>query len=209
MIFCLLALYLLTDATAVPAQPSGLPHRFEITPFGGYSWTFARSACFGATCGDLDIKSSGFWGLAFDVNGLIPGGQLEFLYNRQDSKLTYSGLGFREDVTDIAVEYYHVGILRAVPMNGVLPFGGATFGATRFNYKDGALGDDWKFSVIVSGGAKVYASERLGLRFQARLPITILSGGAGLGCGLGGCYTTVGGFGIGQIDLSAGLAILL
>ncbi|MCK5619955.1 MAG: hypothetical protein KAJ17_11165, partial [Candidatus Krumholzibacteria bacterium] len=64
------------------------------------------------------------------------------------------------------------------------------------------------FSMIFGLGAKIYATDRIGLRVQARLPFTFISGGAGIGCGTGGCYTTVGGSGIAQFDVSAALMLM-
>jgi hypothetical protein len=59
--------------------------------------------------------------------------------------------------------------------------------------------------VIPGIGVKYYASERIALRGQLDLPISFL--GAGVGFGTGGL--SVGGWGITQIGVSAGLSLLL
>jgi len=183
-------------------------HKVEITPFGGYVWTVSRSFSDGINRGDLDIKSSGFYGIALDLN-VKPGTQLELLYQRQDSDLTFKSGGFKETLTDLAVEYWHIGAVGGIRRENVQPFTGLTLGGTRYDFKTAGFEDMWKFSVILQLGAKLYINERIGLRLQGRMPYTFLSGGVGLGCGTGGCYTSVGGTGIAQFDVSAALMILL
>jgi opacity protein-like surface antigen len=212
-----------TSALAQGRQPQRIvvkekrQTKLEIAGYYGYSWTFSRHVCGVRECGDIDVKSSGFWGIEVDINA-APGMQVALLYNRQDSDITFRRpIGVTETVTDVAVEYYHVGVLKGVPMGKVMPFGGGTLGATRYAYgavRDDSgnpvnVSDDWKFSFIFMGGAKVYLSDRLGLRFQGRLPFTIWSGGLSIGCGFGGCGGGVSGYGVAQIDLSAGLMLLL
>lgn len=186
-------------------------HRLEITPFGGYSWTFSRSFYdpISNRNGEVDIKSGGFWGVELDFNAQ-PDKALALLYQRQDSKLTFKSAGIRNEVADLAVEYWQIGGVGGMPQGNVTPFGMFTLGGTRYILKGQGFSDDtWKFSFIFGLGAKVYVSEKVGLRIQGRLPWTIFSGGAGIGCGSGGCYTSIGGTGIAQIDVSAGLMILL
>jgi len=191
---------------------SSAQHTAEITPFGGYVWTFSREAFYGTTGGKVDISDSGFWGVAVDIN-VRPGGFLHLLYQRQDADLTFStygGINIAPQAarTPIGVEYWQIGGVGGMPQGNILPFTSLSLGATRYILKDFNQ-DEWKFSIILGLGAKVYANDRLGLRVQARMPWTIFSGGAGIGCGGGGCYTTFGGTGIAQIDVSAGLMILL
>jgi len=194
------------------SQP--LDHKFEITPFGGYSWTFARRVTFGypeSVTGDLDIEDSPFWGVEVDVT-LQPGAQLVLLYSRQDSELTFKSTpgGIKRDITGMSVEYFQIGGLGGVKQGPTLPFGMITLGATRYGYKDLLAADDtWKFSMILGFGAKYYPTQRIGLRAQVRLPFTFVSSGGGIGCGFNGCYATVGGSGIAQIDVSLGLMILM
>jgi hypothetical protein len=177
-------------------------HRLELHVFGGYAFTFSRRVC--SPCGDLDIKDSGFWAIAADIN-VQPFTQLELLYNRQDSKLIFrpDPGGIRREA-DIAVEYWHIGGLRGIPQGNLMPFGSLTLGATRYNLKDSTFSDEWKFSMILGVGAKFYPNDRLGVRVQARLPFTFTS--TYLGFGPGGAM--VGGTGIAQFDLSGGLFLM-
>lgn len=195
--------------------PSGtaMAHAVEIGAHGGYVWTFSRSVYYplvdGTIDGKFDIGSGGFWGITADFN-VRPGTQLELLYNRQDSKVTFQPrLGIKQDIVDVNVEYWHVGALYGVRRGDVMPFGSMTFGATRVDYAGSAYSDTWKFSIIFGLGAKAYVNDRFGVRVQGRLPFTFVDGGFGLGCGTGsGCYTTVGGTGITQIDVSGGAFLM-
>lgn len=188
-----------------PPAPTAPTHKFEIHGLYGYMWTTSRSATYGLSYGALDIDGSGYWGLALDIN-LHSLAQLELLYTRQDSKLVYRS-GFDSNEWDIAVEYFQIGMVKGLQQGKVMPFTSVTLGATRFSSDDSVSGDDWLFSMILGLGAKVYLGERMGLRFQGRLPFSFTSTGIGLGFGTGGSYVTVGGTGILQTELSAGLFI--
>jgi len=219
MALVLLSLFAMLGETSARAQ-SGSPggnsptpaRRAEISPFGGYVWTTSREVYYnrGGSWTRLDIKDSGFWGVALDVN--LPSGrtQVELLYQRQDSQMTHEDTGYgTRKLSDMAVEYYQIGGLRGVRRGKVMGFGGYTLGATHLIYDDKRFENDWKFSMIFSLGAKAYVNDRFGLRVQGRLPFTLSKAGSGLGCGPNDCYSTVGGAGVGQIDVSAGLLILI
>lgn len=186
-------------------------HRVEINAFGGYRFTFSRRVCSPLECGDVDIKDQGFWGVELDIN-VQPYTQLALLYDRQTSTVTFRpdfNARPKEDVVEVITEYWHIGGLRGIQQGAVMPFGSFTLGATRYNFKTTLLDDEWKFSVILGLGAKIYASDRLGLRIQGRLPLTFTSGSFGIGCGTGGCGTLIGGTGIGQLDFSGGVMLML
>ena len=183
-----------TTPTTTPPPPPVPEHRFELGGQYGYVWTFERDG--------VDIDDSPFWAASLDFN-VHPFMQLELLYRRQDADMVVKG--FDTQTAPISVEYYHIGLVRAIKRGPkVMPFTVLTLGATRFNDKDSSS-DDWKFSVIPGIGVKYYASARIALRFQADLPISFLGGGVGFGTG----GVSVGGWGVTQIGVSAGLAILL
>ena len=177
---------------AQPKQPE--PHKFEITGQYGYVWTFEYSG--------VDIKDSSFWAASVDFN-VHPFAQLELLYRRQDTDMVVKGL--TTQTFPISVEYFHIGLVKAIKRSPkAMPYTVLTLGASRFNDKD-LSSDEWKFSVIPGIGVKYYASERIALRCQADLPISFLGGGVGFGTG----GVSVGGWGITQIGVSAGLSLLL
>lgn len=200
---------------AAGGAPVVLEHKVEIIPFGGYSWTWSRSVSTFEpppdSFGDLDISSGGFWGIYLDFN-VQPQWQLSLLYRRQDAKLTFKNqIGTKTDLSDVSVEYIHIGGVTGMTFGQVRGFTTVTIGATRFAFgtpnepKIAQADDLWKFSAIVGLGAKFYINERIGLRGQASLPVSFMGGGVGIGTG----GVTVGGYGITQTDLLAGLIIML
>jgi hypothetical protein len=190
------------------ATSAGHARKFEITPLVNYVWTSKMSAYIDDKSGDLDIGNSMSWGVAVDID-IHPEAQLELLYNRQDSYLeflTYPG-GIQEWKGDLAVEYYQIGGLYRRPVDQAEPFFLMSLGATRFAPKDNQYSDEWKFSVIFGLGAKVWVSDRVGLRFQGRVLMPMLWSSAGFWCGTGGCGVGYGGgSAMLQGDLGIGLA---
>jgi hypothetical protein len=185
-------------------------HKIEITPLGGYVWTVSRDGYFDNVQGSLDLESGGYWGIAVDINLPKQGAQLELLYRRQDTELTWKPRsGIKESFGDVGVEYWQIGMVGGVQKDKVMPFTMFTLGATHYDFKSASIDSEWKFSMIFGLGAKIYMSQRIALRLQGSMPFTFTSGGAGVGCSFGGCYPTVGGSGIFQFDLTAGIAILI
>lgn len=179
--------------------------KVEIVPFGGYVWSFSKDFYYNVS-GQLDFKDSGYFGVNVDVN-VRPGGQLRLTYRRQDTTAQFRSALLAEPFdTDGAIEYWHIGGIAGVPRNNVLPYGMVTLGGTRYL----AQGDDiWKFSMIFGLGAKIYTSGKFGLQVQASFPFTFINGGGSISCGGGGCFTSVGGTGLGQFDVGGGLVISL
>ena len=176
-------------------------HRFEIIPMYGYVWTVSRSATYSGYGGDFDLKNGDFWGVALDINAK-PGVQVRLLYRRQDTQMTWKQAGITEDLGDIGVEYWHIGAVGGMRNGNVMPYTSLTLGTTRYILD---YGDEWKFSIILSLGAKVYLNERIGLMVGGQMPFTFTD--AFLGIGTGGM--SIGGTGIVQLDLVAGLIIAI
>lgn len=177
-------------------------HKLEIIPEYGYVWTVSRSATYNGFGGDMDLKNSPFWGVAVDINAK-PGVQARLLYRRQDTQVTWKSQGTTEDVGDIGVEYWHIGGIGGMTNGNVMPFTGLTLGATRY-IVDG-FDDEWKFSIILSIGAKVYLNERIGLMVSGQMPYTFTDAFVGIGGG----GVSIGGYGVAQFDVLAGLIIML
>lgn len=221
-----MALLLACDAGAALAQGRGgrrsnpgwgfqpLAHRAEIAGYYGYSWLSdyevqVRLPDNSLETGKLDVKSSDFWGVELNVN-VRPGAQVALVYNRTDSQLEFrpNRLGeAKRDLGDIAVEYWHIGGYSGIARGNVMPFGGLTLGATRFST---SVDDAWKFSLTPQLGVKIFPHPKIGIRGQARLPITIIEGGLGFGFSSGGgSFVSVGGYGMFQFDVSGGIMILI
>ena len=190
--------------------------KFEITPFYGYMFAGKITGYYG----DLNIRDNGMYGLMVDIS-LKPGMQLELYYSRTDTRvdfLEYRGPTYQ--LTDASVNYFQIGVLRTVKqMKNIQIFGVGTLGAMllsptgdgynetpeKYTYEDW-----WFFSFTMGGGAKIFLSEKIALRFDGRLmvPITWAGGGFMVGSGGGGFYLG-GGSAILQASLTAGLVIAL
>lgn len=190
-----------TTATTAYKPTSVKAPRLDIIPMGGYVWTLSQSATYGFQNGDIDIKSGAFYGLAVDIYA-VPYVQIRLLYRRQDSQLTFKTAGVTNNVSDIAVEYWHIGAIKGMQKGKVKPFTGLSLGGTRFAIESE---DNWKFSMIFSLGAKVYLNDRLGLLVAGQMPFSF----TGAFVGVGGGGVSIGGTGIAQFDVGAGLIITL
>jgi hypothetical protein len=190
-----------TTGTVASKPKQARAPRLDIIPMGGYVWTLSQSATYNLNSGDIDIKSGGFYGLAVDIYAM-PFMQVRLLYRRQDSQLTFKRGGITEELGDVAVEYWHVGAIKGMQKGKVKPFTGLSLGATRFDFD---REDDWKFSIILSLGAKIYLNDKIGVMVAGQMPFSFT--GAFVGIGTGG--VSLGGTGIAQFDVAAGLIITL
>jgi hypothetical protein len=199
---------LLVRAPVVQAQQQ--PRMIEIAPFYGYQLGGNSTV----REGDLDLESGSNVGFTVDVtlleerDGIV---QLEFFYSRQMTTLQLRpyGTGVREDLADLAIEYYHGGLLYLFKTDHVVrPFGSVTLGGTRAAPEGSSLGDEWYVSFAFAGGAKAIGKSGIGVRFQGRLLMPILSSSSGIWCGFpGGCGVNVGGHVTVQADVQAGLIV--
>jgi hypothetical protein len=216
MILIVLALALVFDFTSAMAQRRGggrgggssnwygqaPSSKAELYFLGGYAWTVSQDAVVGNQPGKIDITNAEFWGIAADIN-VRPEAQLTLLYRRQESDIVFKYSGLTENLSPVALEYYQIGAVSGIQRGNVRPFTSVTLGASRFAFED--YDDSWKFAVIFGLGAKVYLNEKIALRVQGNLPISITDGFVGVGTG----GLSLGGTGITQFDLYAGIGILL
>ena len=166
--------------------------KVEITPFYGYQFGGGLDV----VRGQLSIPSSGVYGFTFDVR-VRDNAMVEFLYLRQDTELKFQsgGVGPKEELFDMAVEYYHGGGVLEFGEGQARPYVALGVGATRLAPKAEAIGSEWRFSASFGGGVKVFPSEHIGFRFEGRLLVPFWGSGFSIGCGgPGGCYTGVSGY---------------
>ena len=166
-------------------------------------WTVSRSATYDARSGDLDLKSNEYFGIAADIYA-VPAMQFRLLYRRQETQLTFkqAGTGIVEDITDMTVEFWHLGVVKGIRKGNVRPFTAFTLGGTNFKYESQS---DWKFSMILGLGAKVYVHPKIGILVAGNAAVSFTD--AFLGIGTGG--VSVGGTGIWQFDVTGGLILTL
>jgi hypothetical protein len=188
----------------------------ELSFYADYVWTSSLSASIpdgsgGFRPGNLDIKDNPAFGIALDIE-VRPGTQVELFYQRQDSETEFrpSTIGApTETGFDLATSYYHIGALQGYRRGQWMPFTGLTLGATSFDPQGASEGTEWKFSFGFHAGAKVYLTDRIGLRMHGRAFSSLLDSSAGLWFGTGGVSVGVGGSALWQWDLGGGIVILL
>ena len=160
----LLALLLALPVAA--AAQSG----FEITPMAGYrlsgSITSYDDHGFSEDT-DLEVEESPVYGVVFD----IPLGyrwQLELLANQQQSNFNTDRGIFDdpENLGDVDIEFYHVGLLYSWGRGQVNPFFTASLGLARIEPEFADAED--QFSGSIAGGVKLFFSDNVGLRLEGR-----------------------------------------
>ena len=175
----------------------------EITPFGGFR-VFGSLPLEDA---DLDLPSSPYYGVMLNVP-LDSGMQLELVYSRQSTVLRRVPLDATPptDLFDIAVEYFHFGMLFAAHLGRIHPFFDVTSGFTRFVPKEAGRNDAWALSFALGGGIKTYASSRVGFQFQTRLWASWVRSRSQIFCTPGrSCLLDLDASLVSQMDFSGGL----
>ncbi len=201
------AIALLVGLTAVPvfAQYDYDSHRFEISPFIGYQ----IGGRLQVQRGELNIKDDMKYGGSIGMY-VRPGMQIELAYVRQDTELLLKEavFGLETSVSNMSVEYFQIGGLQELRSGRVRPFGLFMLGLTHFNPKEKGRSSEWRLSFGMGAGVKVFASQHLGLRFQGRLLFPYFAEGGGIWCTApGGCFATLSGRLVVQLDFTGGLII--
>jgi outer membrane protein with beta-barrel domain len=162
----LLILALLLALPAVAAAQSG----FEITPMAGYRLSGNVTAYddrgFSEDT-DLQVDESPVYGVALD----IPLGyrwQLELFANEQQSSFSVDRGIFdpSEDLGDVDIDFYHVGLLYNWGRGQVNPFLTASIGLARIEPEFADAED--QFSASLAGGVKMFFNDNVGLRLEGR-----------------------------------------
>ena len=209
---------LLMALTLGASSGLGNAQTVEITPY--YGWQFGGG--FGVRDGSVDIKADPVFGFLVDVR-VRADAAVEFIYSRQETGLelrSTDALRPGVEFLDVNVEYFQAGGVYEFLGEGaeyfdddddkpaVRPFIVLALGATRFSPSLAGAGSDWRFSLGFGGGVKVFLSERLGFRLDARAWPTFVAGGGGFFCSLrGGCLIAFGGSASWQAGATAGLII--
>jgi hypothetical protein len=184
-----------------------VPKSIEITPFYGYQWGGGSST----REGDVNLKGASNVGVTVDMTLLEEWGdvlQFEFFLSRQSSRIELERYGGgTEDGGDLAIEYYHGGILYQFDSPNIAkPFALVSLGATRAAPAESSVGDEWYVSFAFGGGVKFLGEGPIGVRLQGRLLFPVISSSSGIWCGLpGSCGVHVGGHVAAQADVQAGL----
>lgn len=185
----ILALVFTQVNETVSAQGAG--SKLEISPYMGY----VVGGKIRVSTGDLKVVDSPNYGIFVEVP-VRRGVNAEFYYSYQPTSMNFWSLrdGTTEKLFDMDIHYFMIGGHYEYPtISNVVWFASAALGASLFSPKNSIYTDEWRFSVNLGGGAKIFFSERVGLRLQALLNIPIQWGGGGFYFGGGGSGISVGG----------------
>ncbi|NCA86794.1 MAG: hypothetical protein EOM83_14705 [Clostridia bacterium] len=173
--------------------------QIEVSPFAGYM--------FGGSLklyeGKLKAENAANYGVAVDFK-IAPDMQIELMWTQMNTEAQFNTYyGYDNLATrkfDLNVGYIQIGSVREMDFDKVHPFAVVSLGTTYFipsnvTYLDGTPTDvdsEWKFSMTVGGGAKIWISDKVGIRLQGNLMLPMFWGGAGFTVGTGGAGFTLG-----------------
>jgi len=141
--------------------------------------------------GSLKIEDGQNWGITLSKQ-IAPGMYAELMYNRLVSNITVREYGEPPYVfTKMATQYFHAGAVKELMSEGAIrPYGTGSLGATVFSDQEGHNSDVWRFSVGLGGGLKIFLSEHIGFRLQARMLVPLYFNGLWFGTGGAGVSTS-------------------
>jgi hypothetical protein len=196
----LLSTLLIASVVQVKAQ------KIELSPLIGYE----TGAYTYVTGGRLHAIGGMDFGGSMNVN--LGGGRwAELSFTQLYSSLNYESGLITNKLSDLIIDYYSAGVLQEIkPGAKVTPYGLFTLGVVNYNPSSNTYHNENKMHVSLAGGIKINASEKVGLRLQARLLLPIYYAGGYIFAGSGGSgYGVSGGFTGIQGDFTAQLVIKL
>jgi hypothetical protein len=177
----------------------------ELSPFVGYE----TGANISSSYGNLHIGDGMDFGGILNV-GMGGGRYGEFSYSHLSSYLDVESGMATTRKCDLAVDYYSLGFLQEIkPDANATPFGLFTFGIVNYRPTSGTdISSENKMHVSIAGGVKIKATEKIGIRLQARLLMPLYYAGNYFYVGTGGSGAGMSGgiHGV-QGDFTAALVI--
>jgi len=193
----------LFPVTAIAAE-------IEVTPFAGY--TMGGEFTDAVTGDSLSFDDTSSYGIMVDFKQAVDeeGGEpwIELYYSRQQTKLKADQGPFSgSPLFDVNIEYFHLGGTYGKATGKVKPFLVGTFGATHMTPKGEGLHSETKFSLSLGGGVKLYLTEHVGIRLDARWFGTLFNGSGSAFCSGGACLINVQGDVLSQYTANAGVVL--
>lgn len=189
-------------ALALIPAVSSAAQMVEVTPFAGqrYGGSFEDTN----TASKFEVGDAKSFGLLLDFDS-EPDKQIEVLLSRQDTHLATTGPFTGNPLFDLTIDYYHIGGLYMLPEGErVRPFVSGTIGLTRMAPKRSDLTTENRLSLSLGGGAKIFLTSSLGLRFDVRGIYTAINSDSAVFCS-GGCTIKVRSNGFVQTEIGAAL----
>lgn len=166
----------------------------QITAYTGYQFGSSVNTYGYHTQGRFKIKGSQDFGGMISLE-LRPSTHAEFSYTYMGTYATIERGGFpSSNLGDVDVHYYQIGGVQEttvgenVDLFGTISLGGTTFAPKDNSYVDSdgqryLLDNKTYFSVGIGGGVKLWLSDFIGVRLQARMLMPVTWGGFYFGTG--------------------------
>ncbi len=196
----ILIFLLLANIRSVQAQ------QVELSPFIGYE----TGSTVYTSLGYLYIGDGMNFGGNIDFN-IGKNRYVEISYSHMMTKLNVDD-GYNERyLFDLGVNYYSIGILKETrPLEKISPYGLLALGWVNFNPRTEDYSGENKMHVSLAGGVKIRATERIGLRLQARLLMPVFYAGTNFSAGTGGTSMNVSATSVAfQGDFTAALVFVI
>jgi hypothetical protein len=180
--------------------------RFELSPLIGYE----TGAYVNTNLGRIHASGGMDFGGSMDIN--LGGGRwAELSFTQLYSSMDYEAGMATNKLSDLIIDYYSAGILQELkPGARVTPYGLFTLGLVNYNPSSNNFRNENKMHISLAGGIKINATERIGLRLQARLLLPVYYEGGYIFAGSGGAgYGVTGGFRGVQGDFTAQMVFKL
>jgi opacity protein-like surface antigen len=201
LFLCVAACLALTMVIVRPARAAN----FEITPFAGY--TMGGELNDAVTGESLSFDDTSSYGIMLDMKQ-AEDSWIELYFSRQQTRLKADqGPFFGDPLFDVDIEYYHLGGTYGQATGRVKPFVVGTLGATYMDPKGAGLNSETKFSLSLGGGVKLYLTEHVGIRLDARWFGTFIGGSGSVFCSGGACLVNVQGDVLSQFTANAGVIL--
>ncbi len=174
----------------------------EVAPFIGqrYGGSFEDSN----TLARFEVGDAAAYGLVLDFD-TEPDKQIEVFLSHQATYLASTGPFTGNPLFDLSIDYYHIGGLYMFPdAEHVHPFVSGTFGLTRMAPDRAGLTTENYLSISLGGGAKIFLTKSVGLRFDVRGIYTAVNADTSVFCS-GGCTIKVISNGFVQTEIGASL----
>ncbi len=182
---------ILSLGIALLVSSSLFAQKIEVAGFYGYMLSGKIKTYYG----DYNVSDNPSYGgmLSFKVQEDV---YAELSYTRNDTDFKYYSYWINNnDKVGISVEYYQLGVVRQVDMDKIKPFGTFSLGMTRLHVKETVDFDDsglhnvddaYVFSATIGAGVKIFLTDKVGLRLQARMLLPMEFNGIFISGGTGG-----------------------
>ena len=207
-------------AQPVYAPPSYTPRRLlrraGRSRFGAFAgWTVSTDAS--TFNGSVIIDGAADYGATIDYS-IRPGYGVELLYAYVPTHARFASVGIgipSSESAGVGLHWIQIGGLVSRPMGRIEPFGALSAGmvvihASAVRFQDGTSydgSDTVRFAFTAGLGFKVWLTESIGLRFEARALVPVYFSGGGFWVGTGGASVGLsGGIPFAQFDFTGGLS---